>query len=399
MSAGESTTVPVAVPEAPSGRAIARLSALNLAARVASGAAALATAVITTNVLDTAGRGIYAILTTSVGIIATMATGGTPVLAADLIYGRHSVAALQGASLAIAGALAVLLLPVSLFVSGLVSGAALGAVLFAAAVTVLVTYSSFVMCIDQALGDVLRVSLTTVAMAVFPLVAMGISAVLVDSTVTTLIAAWALGALVTAAVQFSDALRKRSLRMRRALGLGASILRRSVGVSVANGTMLLWSRIDVLVVAAVMSAGAAGVYSIPVALSLNLLLLSRSLLTATYRSIMSAPDSEVAERLSTALRHSLLVVLVGGGLSVPVVAVAAGYVFGEAYSDVWQPYAILVLGSACACVAEILRHFLVTRLERSRELVVIAAVMLVVNGVLAAAGAALLGLVGAAIAT
>src|SRR4051794_14095501 len=135
MSAGESTTVPVAVPEAPSGRAIARLSALNLAARVASGAAALATAVITTNVLDTAGRGIYAILTTWVGIIATMATGGTPVLAADLIYGRHSVAALQGASLAIAGALAVLLLPVSLFVSGLGGGAALGGVLFAGAGT------------------------------------------------------------------------------------------------------------------------------------------------------------------------------------------------------------------------------------------------------------------------
>src|SRR5919108_452493 len=75
------------------------------------------------------------------------------------------------------------------------------------------------------------------------------------------------------------------------------------------------------VAAAVLSTSAAGVYSIPVALAGSLLLLSRSLLTATYHSIMTAPPNEVAARLSAALRHSVIVVLVGGALSVPVVAV------------------------------------------------------------------------------
>jgi O-antigen/teichoic acid export membrane protein len=395
-----SASGPAAPSAAPSAAAVARWSALNLAARLASGGAALAVAVITTNVLDTTGRGIYAIITTWVGIAASMLTGGTPVLAADLVFSRRDPRSLHGASLVIAAASALVLVPlslvISLFTTGVVTPAAL---VLAAGVTALVTYSNFVMSIDQARGDVLRVSLTTVGIAGFPLLAMAASLAVIEPTVTTLIGAWAVGALVTALVQFSSAVTTGGLRLVRATTAAASIVRRSLGVAIANGTMLLWSRIDVLVVAAVLSASAAGVYSIPVALVSNLLLLSQSLLTATYHSIMSAPASEVSGRLSAALRHSLIVVLVGGGLSVPVVAVAAGFVFGDAYSEIWRPYAILVLGSACMGAAEFLRHFLLTRLERSRELVILAIGMLAVNAALAAAGAAWFGLLGAAVAT
>jgi O-antigen/teichoic acid export membrane protein len=185
----------------------------------------------------------------------------------------------------------------------------------------------------------------------------------------------------------------------KAWRVAVSVMRRSVGVALGNATILLCTRIDILVVAAVLSVGTAGVYSIPVALAVNLLLLSRSLLTATYHSIMTAPTAEVAARLGAALRHSVIVVLVAGGLSVPVVAVAAGLVFGDAYSEIWRPYAILVPASACACVAEMLRHVLLTRLERQREFLLIAMGMLILNGVLAVAGAAAFGLLGAAAST
>jgi hypothetical protein len=70
----------------PSGAALARASALNLLARLTSGAATLGLAILSTHVLDTNGRGIYAILTTWAGIGATVITGGTTVLAADLIH-------------------------------------------------------------------------------------------------------------------------------------------------------------------------------------------------------------------------------------------------------------------------------------------------------------------------
>jgi O-antigen/teichoic acid export membrane protein len=154
-----------------------------------------------------------------------------------------------------------------------------------------------------------------------------------------------------------------------------------------------------LVVAVVLSTAEAGVYSIPVALAANLMLVSRALLTASYHSIMTAPASEVADRLSAAMRHSVILVLVAGGLSVPLVAAAAGFVFGDAYSEVWQPYSLLVAAIAFLCVAEFLRHFLLTRLERQREYVTVASGMLLLNGVLAVVGAAAFGLMGAAAST
>jgi O-antigen/teichoic acid export membrane protein len=381
---------------APSGAALARASALNLAARLTSGAATLGLAVLTTNVLDTHGRGAYALLTTWAGIGATVISGGTTVLAADLIHRRHDEPILHGATFTIGVVSALVLVPACVLF-GLVTGAStLAALACTALLTALVTYSVFEMVIAQARGDVLRVSLTDIGMAVAPFVATVIAAVVFEPTPGTLIAAWVAGAAVTATVQFAGALRAGGLLLRRAGRVAASIMRRSIRVALANGTSLLCSRIDVFVVAAVISVSAAGVYSIPVALAANLLLLSRALLTASYRSIMTAPEEEVAARLSTALRHSVIVVLVGGGLSLPVVAVAAGAVFGDAYSTIWQPYAFLVPASACVCILEVLRHFLLTRLERQNEFVLIAMGMLVVNGLLAAAGAAAFGLPGAA---
>jgi O-antigen/teichoic acid export membrane protein len=387
------------VAHAPSGAALARASALNLLARLTSGAATFGLAVLTTNVLDTHDRGIYVILTTWAGIGATVITGGTTVLAADLIHHRHGERTLHGATTAIAAGSAMVLLPLSVAVALTTSGVTLAALVLTAALTVLVTYSNFEMAIAQARGDILVVSVTDIAMALFPLIATVAAAVLLDPTVTTLVGAWTAGALVTAAVQFTGALGNGSHLVGRALHAATSIMRRSARVALANGTSVLCARIDVLVVAAVLSASAAGVYSIPVALASNLLLLSRSLLTATYRSIMTAPKDQVAGHLSTAVRHSVIVVLVGGGLSIPVVAVASGFVFGDAYADIWRPYSLLVLASACICVVEVLRHFLLTRLERQNEFVLVVTAMLIVNGVLAAAGAAAFGLVGAAAST
>jgi O-antigen/teichoic acid export membrane protein len=384
---------------APSGSSIARSSALNLVGRLTSGAAVLGLAVLSTNVLDTHGRGIYAILATAAGIAMTILTGGTPVMAADLVHGRRDERAMHGATCAIALLSAIALGLVAIAVSALSVGVSLAALLCTAAVAALGTYSNFEMYIAQARGDVLRVRLTDIAMAVFPLVVTAAVVVVVDPTVTTFMLTWALGAALTAALQLGDAIARGGLVLKRALQVAASITRRSIGVALSNATALLMSRIDVLVVAAVLSTSDAGVYSIPVALASNLLLLSRSLLSATYHPIMTAPPEELAARLSVALRHSVIIVLAGGCLSIPVVAVGSGFVFGDAYSEIWRPYAILVPAMAALCVGELLRHFLITRVERQREILITTAGMLVVNGVLAVAGAAAFGLDGAAAST
>jgi O-antigen/teichoic acid export membrane protein len=385
---------------APSGSSIARSSVLNLVGRLTSGAAVLGLAILSTNVLDTHGRGVYAILSTSAGIAMTIVTGGAAVMAADLIHGRRDEPAMHGASCAIALQSAIALGLAAIAVSALAVGVSLAALLCTAAVAALVTYSNFEMYIAQARGDVFRVRLTDIAMAVFPLVVTAAVVVVVaDPTVTTLMVAWAVGAALTAALQLADAIAGAGLALRRAWQVAASILRRSIGVALSNATALLMSRIDVLVVAAVLSTSDAGVYSIPVALASNLLLLSRSLLSATYHPIMTAPPKELAARLGMALRHSVIIVLAGGCLSIPVVAVGSGFVFGHAYSEIWRPYAILVPAIAALCVGEILRHFLITRLERQREILLTTAGMLFINGVLAVAGAAAFGLEGAAAST
>jgi O-antigen/teichoic acid export membrane protein len=382
----------------PSGVALARAGALNLAARLTSGAAVLGLAVLSTNVLDTHGRGVYAILTLWAGVGATIITGGTTVLAADLIHGREDERTLHGATFAIAVSSALVLVPVSAAIALVTSGATLAALVASALICVFVTYSSYEMSIDQANGDVLRVSLIDIAMSGLPLVTTVVAAIVLDPTVTTLVAAWAVAALLTASVQLGIA-RAAGAAFAHAWGVAASIMRRSAGVALANGASLVSSRIDVFVVAAVLSVSDAGVYSIPVALAANLLLLSRALLTAAYRSLMTAPADEVGDRLSAALHHSVIIVLAGGLASLPVVAVAGGPVFGDAYSEIWQPYAFLVPASACICVVEVLRHVLLTRLERQREFVLLVTGMLVVNGALAAAGAAVFGILGAAAAT
>lgn len=384
---------------APSGVALAQAGALNLAARLASGAATLGLAVLTTNVLDTHDRGVYAILTLWAGVGATILTGGTTVLAADLIHGRQPQRVLHGATAAIGVGSALVLVPAAAAIALATPGITLAALLATALICVLATYSNFEMSIAQARGDVLTVSLTDIAMAALPFAATVAAAVAFEPTVGTLVCAWAAGALVTAAAQFAIAHAAGATPIRRAWRVARSVMRRSVSVAFANGTSLLGSRIDVFVVAAVLSVSAAGVYSIPVALAANLLLLSRALLTAAYRGLRTAGDDEVAARLSTSLRHSVIIVLLGGAVSLPVVAVASGPVFGDAYRDIWEPYALLVPASACLCLVEVLRHFLLTRLERQREFVLVATGMLVANAALAAAGAAAFGLVGAAAST
>jgi O-antigen/teichoic acid export membrane protein len=271
--------------------------------------------------------------------------------------------------------------------------------LLSAVLAALLIYTGFEVAIAYARGRVVTVSVVETAMEVLPLAVTAVAAAILKPTATSLVGAWAVAALITALIQFTNAARHGAVSPWHAAGAGLSIMRRSLGVALWRGATLLCSRIDVLIVAAVLSTSAAGVYSVPVALAASLLLLPRSLLTATYRPLMTAPASRLAFRLGAALRHSVILVLVAGALSTGLVALGSGFVFGEAYAAIWQPFAVLVSSSACLAVAEMTGQVLLTRFERQRELVLIWLVSLALNGVLAAAGAAWLGLVGAAVST
>jgi O-antigen/teichoic acid export membrane protein len=369
-------------------------------ARLASGAAAFALAVLTTHVLDTHGRGVYVVLTTAAGIGVVVLSAPTPVMVADLIHERHTEAELRGGMLALGcgSALVLGLVVVVVNLLGARLPGPLWAQVMAAVGTGIVVFVSCEITLAQATARVAAVGWGEIALATLPLLASIVVAVSGHASVGSLMAAWLAGVVVTAALQLAWAAKRRAI----ARVLSAVVTRwlwRARSVAFSNGMLQLCARVDVLVVSAVLSVASAGIYSIPVALAANLLLFPRALLTVTYRSIMTAPAAQIVRRTAVTTTGCALLVLVGGAIGVPATALLASRVFGPAYSEIWRPLAVLVPGIAGWSIVEVLRHVLLTRLERQREVLLTAIGMAVANGILAVVGSREYGLTGAAAST
>jgi O-antigen/teichoic acid export membrane protein/capsular polysaccharide biosynthesis protein len=381
-------------------RQVVRASGLNLAARLTSGAAAFALAVLTTHVLDTHGRGSYVVLTTAAGVGVVVLSAPAPVMVADLVHDRHSEAELRGGIVAL-GAASALVLALAAVIANLAGVHLPGPAwvqILAAIATGVVVFVSCEIGLEQATGRVAGVSLGEIALATLPLLASGVVAALGRASLGSLITAWLVGVSATAALQIAFAVRRHAIVPIDSAVVGRWLWRaRSIAFS--NGMLQLCARIDVLVVSAVISVSAAGVYSIPVALAANLLLFPRALLTATYRSIMTAPYELIARRTAATAAGSAALVLIGGALGVPAAAALSGPIFGSAYGNIWIPLAVLVPGIAAWSVVEVLRHVLLTRLERQREVLFTALGMSVANGALAVVGSYEFGSTGAAAST
>jgi O-antigen/teichoic acid export membrane protein len=382
------------------GRHAIRASALNLAARLTSGAAAFALAVLTTRVLDTHGRGSYVVLTTAAAVGVVVLVAPVPVMLADLVRSRSDEAELRGGMLAL-GTGSALVLAVAAMIVNLAGVGLPGPAwvqILAAIATGIVVFVSCEISLAQAMGRVAAVGLGEIALATLPLLFSAAIAIFGDATLGSLITAWLAGVSATAALQLWFALRRGAVKTAES-GLVWRWLWRARGIAISNGMLQLCARIDVLVVSAVISVSAAGVYSIPVALAANLLLFPRSLLTVTYRSIMTAPREEIARRAAATTTGSAALVLVAGAAGVPLTAVLSARVFGDAYADIWPALAVLVPGVAAWSVVEVLRHVLLTRLERQREVLITAIGMAGANGALAVVGSSQFGYVGAAAST
>src|SRR5664279_1392151 len=270
--------------------------------------------------------------------------------------------------------------------------------ILAAIATGIVVFVSCEISLAQATGRVTAVGLGEISLATLPLLASAALAASGDATLGSLITAWLAGVSATAALQLWFALRRGGITPVES-GIVWRWLWRARGIALSNGMLQLCARVDVLVVSAVLSVSAAGVYSIPVALAANLLLFPRALLTVTYRSIMTAPREEIARRAAQTTTGCVVLVLAAGAVGVPLTAVLSARVFGSAYADIWRPLAVLVPGIAGWSVVEVLRHVLLTRLERQREVLITAIGMAGANGVLAVVGSREFGYVGAAAST
>jgi O-antigen/teichoic acid export membrane protein len=340
------------------------------------------------------------VLTTAAGVGVIVLSAPAPVMLADLVRDRRGEAELRGGMLAL-GAGSALVLAFAALVANLAGvqlpGPSWVQILVAIATGVIV-FSNCEISLAQATGRVTAVGLGEIGLATLPLLFSVAIAAFGDATLGLLITAWLAGVSATAALQLWFALRRGAITTTAPANVWRWLWR-ARGIAVSNGMLQLCARIDVLVVSAVISVSAAGVYSIPVALAANLLLFPRSLLTVTYRSIMTAPREEIARRAAATTTGSVALVLAGGAIGVPLTAALSGYVFGDAYADIWRPLAVLVPGIAAWSVVEVLRHVLLTRLERQHEVLITAIGMAGANGVLAVVGSREFGYVGAAAST
>jgi O-antigen/teichoic acid export membrane protein len=380
---------------------MARAGALNLLARLITGAAAFALAVLTTHVLSVHGRGLYAVLTTAAGICVILLTAPSPVLVADLVHARRDEAHIRG-GIAALGLVSCVVLVIGALVAAAAGLHLPGAPFVQVATAVTSGVLVYVVCeisLAQGTGNVAWVGLGEVLAALLPFLASVVVAALGYTSVGALILAWLAGAVLTAAIQLGAALRRRSLALAGALPMALDWLWRSRAIALSNGALQLCARIDVLVVSVVISVSAAGIYSIPVALAANLLLFPRALITVTYRMIMVAPAADLAPRLGATMRRCVLLTAAGAILGVPLAALAAGLIFGDAYAGIWQQLAILMPGIAAWSIVELHRHVLLTRFERQREVLLVAIGMTIGNGILAVIGSAAFGLNGAAAST
>ena len=149
--------------------------------------------------------------------------------------------------------------------------------------------------------------------------------------------------------------------------------------------------------AALLTVADVGVYSVALAAGESLLLLSRAALTGAYAPIIT---SELPESIRVAVRtiRHCLALLVSAGVVLTLVAwVAMEPVFGPAFANTWVLVGLLVPSFVALGVTELLVHFLLVRLERTREFLISSIATGAGHLVGAATLITLIGLEGAAV--
>jgi O-antigen/teichoic acid export membrane protein len=97
------------------------------------------------------------------------------------------------------------------------------------------------------------------------------------------------------------------------------------------------------------------------------------------------------------IRHCIALVVPAGLLLTVIARVAVGRVFGGGFADVWVLVGLLVPSFLALSITEVLVGFLVVRLERTREFLLMSSAASAGNLVGAAGLVTLLGVAGAAI--
>ena len=378
------------------GPGVAKGGAQMFAYRVVELAAQVLMIVITARLLEPEGRGLYALaaLTAMLCVIPLGAVwlANAYELARGLLTPREVLGSSILLSIVGGGATALVAFAIAPFL-----GDRWWVVVFPAATTPFLLLGRYGDGLFQSLGRIHAVGLITLARVVVPLVFITVP-LLAGASDRTAIGIWAISMLVVTAFIYVP-LRRAAGRPRlpEDRAVYGRLVRFGMKLSPATAGQVGASRAGLIVLAAMVSASAVGVYSVAVAVGEVLYLTSQALQVSALRAIGgSARDASI--RLSArALRHAVLLALVGGVLVVPAAIVALPLIVGEGYEDVPMLLALLVPGIIAQAGALTLNGYFTVQAGRPWVVTRATLVMAVLSLVVSVPAVAVLGVAGAAV--
>jgi O-antigen/teichoic acid export membrane protein len=374
----------------------ARGGVRSLIFRVLSAACDFLVVFVTTRGFGAEGRGLYALTSLAVTSTGMLLGGPSVVMRSEIGRKRVPLGRLFAASLVLsAGVLALSLVVAPGVAAAWPAGSAV--VLYVAVAIAPMILMEMQISLYQALGDVRRMHYVWLARSVVPLVALAVMAIVAPGHIHLALLVWACVQFIVPAFTLRVQRRQARLDFHRLRPLLARLVRRGIPVSVANGVAKMTYRLDLIVVAVLLTVADVGRYSVAIAAGESLLLLSRAALTGAYAPMISSGLEESIRVTVRTMRHCIALVLPAGVALTLLARVLFEPVFGPDFADVWELVGLLVPAFLAVGLTELLAHFLLVRLERTRELLIACIVTAIANLAGAAVLVTAIGLPGAAI--
>jgi O-antigen/teichoic acid export membrane protein len=378
---------------------MARRSALVLFYRLATAGVGFLMVIVTARALGADGRGIFALISTAAMVIITALGGAATSLVAEYAHRRSSLGQIYAATITYAAASGA----IALLVIGVVSIPLSQDVQLALGLSLLVAVPNLLIQVQRSLyemqGAIRPAQYIQLGRNVLSLVALVAAAVVFPDQIWMIIGAWALVQPVMPILTTWALWRAEPPVWSGGRAIMRRVIRGGVPVSLANAAELINFRVDLIVVALLLPLDAVGLYSVAIAVAEAIWQISRAIYSATYSRVISAEPQEAARVTERTIRHAVLALAITSVLAIVVLAIAGGWIFGPEFSDVWLLLVLLTPGVIAFGAAEMLKPYLVVRLERTREFIMMTTIGMGANTVLAFAMVPFMGLAGAALST
>jgi O-antigen/teichoic acid export membrane protein len=307
--------------------------------------------IVTGRLMEPAGRGLYALAAVTAGLCGLPFGAVWIANAVEVARRRATLSELFGGSIvvAVAGGSATALVA---FAFAPLLGDRWWLVALPAAVTPFMLLARYQEGLYTSVGHMRAVNLISVTRAVLPLVFIT-PPLLAGASARTAIAIWVLWWVALPIIIYFPA---RSLFGRPTLprehGFYGRVVRYGAKVAGLNAVTMLNERVGLIALAIFATDADVGIYSVAIAGTQALLLVTESLALTAFQRIGGSSREESAALTIRAMRHSILLAAVGCVVLVPVAFVAVTWTVGPDYRDV--PLLFVVLAPSTICAAALL---------------------------------------------